>query len=86
MKCVGIQVVGMVVGRGCHGDALKPGRVDDPLDHAYVRLVAVCVFCGQGIGKVGVQEKAATLPLDKEPALAHPPEVELVDLGDCVLI
>src|SRR5271168_3081300 len=43
------------------------------------------VLSGQRVGKVGIQEQMAPLPLQKKPALAQPPKPEfpIIQVGGC---
>ncbi len=73
---VGVEVVGVRVRGGHDVDEAEPGRVDDELGHAHVRLVGVRVLARQRVGEVRVEQQVPPLPGHEEAALAQPPEVE----------
>ena len=66
----------MVVAGGYHVDEIEPLGSDHPFCEAHVRLVGVCVFFGQRVGEIGIQEqKGAPVP-DQKATLPQPPDVE----------
>src|SRR5205807_2188588 len=73
---VGVEMVGVIVGRGDDIYEVEAFGGDDAGGHADVGFVGGGVFARQGVGKVRVEEQVPALPLEKVAALAEPPEVE----------
>ena len=76
-KSVWIKMIRVIVTGGGDIDKIETFGRHHPCSHAHVRLVRLSVFFGEGIRKIGIEQKVAALPLHQEPALAQPPEVQV---------
>jgi hypothetical protein len=78
---VGIEMIGVVVARGDHLNEIERFGCHHPLGHLDVGLVGQRIFAGQRVREIGVEQQMLSLPLEQEPALAEPPEMEVFEIG-----